>query len=38
VFTKFASDYDFQEYIKIAFSRFQNGLPPEPMLKEEEPE
>lgn len=36
VFTKFASDYDFQEYIKIAFSRFQNGLPPEPMLKEEE--
>lgn len=38
VFTKFASDYDFQEYIKIAFVRFQNGLPPEPMLKEEEPE
>lgn len=38
VFTKFASDYDFQEYIKVAFARFQNGLPPEPMLKEEEPE
>lgn len=38
VFVKFASDYDFQEYIKIAFSRFQQGLPPDPMLKEEEQE
>lgn len=37
-FTKFASDYDFQLYIKKAFVRFQNGLPPLPFLKEEEEE
>lgn len=35
-FTKFASDYDFQSYIKQAALRFQNGLPPLPFLKEEE--
>ncbi|MFN8291952.1 MAG: carboxypeptidase-like regulatory domain-containing protein [Chitinophagaceae bacterium] len=37
-FTKFASDYDFQSYIKAAYFRFQNGLPPLPFLKEEEEE
>lgn len=35
-FTKFASDYDFQLYIKHSFLRFQNGLTPLPFLKEEE--
>ncbi len=34
-FTRFASDYDFQSWIKKAFVRFQNGLLP---LKEEEPD
>ncbi len=38
LFTKLSSDYDFQEYIKICFARFQQGLPPEPILKEEEQE
>lgn len=37
-FTKFASDYDFQSYIKAALFRFQNGLPPLPFLREEEEE
>ncbi len=37
-FTKFASDYDFQSWIKQAFFRFQNGLAPLPFLKEEEEE
>lgn len=36
LFTKIASDYDFQQYIRESFARFQQGLPPEPMLKEEE--
>lgn len=36
LFTKLANDYDFQEYIKICFIRFQQGLPPEPILKEEQ--
>ena len=27
-FTKFSSDYEFQEYIKVAHSRFKRGLPP----------
>lgn len=36
IFTKFASDYDFQLYIKNSFLRFQTGLPPQPMLKEED--
>lgn len=34
-FTKFASDYDFQSWIKQAFTRFKNGLAPLPFLKEE---
>lgn len=37
-FTKFASEYDFQSYIKQAHIRFQNGLAPLPFLKEEEKE
>lgn len=37
-FTKFASDYDFQSYIKQAHLRFENGLAPIPFLKEEEEE
>ena len=37
-FTRFASDYDFQSWIKRALLRFQNGLPPLPMKNEEEPE
>ena len=37
-FTRFASDYDFQSWIKSAFLRFQNGLPPLPFLKEELPD
>jgi len=35
-FTKFASDYDFQSWIKQAHTRFENGLAPLPFLKEEE--
>ena len=35
-FARFASDYDFQSYIKQAFLRFENGLAPLPFLKEEE--
>lgn len=38
MFTKLSGDYEFQQYIKIALYRFKRGLPPEPMLKEEEPE
>jgi hypothetical protein len=37
-FTRFASDYDFQSWIKSAFLRFQNGLPPLPFQKEELPD
>lgn len=37
-FTKFANDYDFQSWVKQAFIRFQNGLPPLPFLNEEEEE
>lgn len=35
-FTKFASDYDFQSYIKQALLRFQNGMPPIPFTRPEE--
>ncbi len=35
-FTRFANDYDFQAYIKQAYLRFENGLPPLPFLKNEE--
>ena len=38
LFTTIANDYNFQEYIRISFVRFQKGLPPEPLLKEEEQE
>lgn len=34
-FTLLTGDYDFQKYIKDAYERFKNGLPPEPILKEE---
>ncbi|MFZ9387444.1 MAG: carboxypeptidase-like regulatory domain-containing protein [Chitinophagaceae bacterium] len=34
-FTRFANDYDFQSWIKYAFARYQNGLPP---LQEELPQ
>jgi hypothetical protein len=37
-FTRFANDYDFQSWIKKAFLRFQNGLPPLLWLREEEPD
>ncbi len=32
-FTMLTSDYEFQEYIKEAYRRFINGLPPIPFLK-----
>ena len=38
MFTKLSGDYEFQQYIKTALYRFKKGLPPEAMLKEEEPE
>jgi plasmid maintenance system killer protein len=38
MFTNLAGDYEFQQYIKTALYRFKRGLPPETMLKEEEPE
>ena len=38
MFTKNSGDYEFQQYIKTALYRFKKGLPPEAMLKEEEPE
>ncbi len=38
IFTKLSGDYEFQQYIKTSLYRFKRGLPPEAMLKEEEPE
>lgn len=35
-FTKYSGDYEFQQYIKTSLYRFKRGLPPEPMLNEEE--
>lgn len=35
-FTVLTSEYDFQEYIKEAYRRYINGLPPIPFLKPEE--
>jgi plasmid maintenance system killer protein len=35
-FTQLSGDYEFQQYIKTSLYRFKRGLPPEPMLKEEE--
>jgi hypothetical protein len=37
MFTLLAGDYDFQKFIKDAYSRFKNGLPPVTLFKEEEP-
>ena len=36
LFTKYSGDYDFQLYIKQAYNRFQKGLPPDALFKEEE--
>jgi hypothetical protein len=33
-----SADYDFQKYIKDSYRRFKRGLPPLPILKEEEEE
>jgi hypothetical protein len=38
IFTQQSGDYDFQQYIKTSLYRFKKGLPPDPVLKEEEPE
>jgi plasmid maintenance system killer protein len=38
MFTKLSGDYEFQQYIKTALYRFKKGLPPDPIMKEEEPE
>jgi hypothetical protein len=38
MFTKLSGDYEFQQYIKTALYRFKRGMPPELILKEEEPE
>ncbi len=35
VFTQIATDYEFQEYIKIALYRYKRGLPPDPIMKQE---
>lgn len=35
-FTIGAGDYDFQKYIKDSYERFKLGLPPAPMINEEE--
>jgi hypothetical protein len=37
-FTMSSSDYDFQQYIKVAFYRYKRGLPPQQMRNEEEEE
>ncbi|MEO5947205.1 MAG: hypothetical protein ABIP79_10355 [Chitinophagaceae bacterium] len=36
LFTKYSGDYDFHLYIKQAYNRFQQGLPPDALFKEEE--
>lgn len=38
MFTKLSGDYEFQQYIKTALYRFKRGMPPEAIMKEEEPE
>lgn len=38
MFTELTGDYDFQQYIKDAFARFKNGLPPLAIFKQEEEE
>ena len=37
-FTMLSGDYEFQQYIKTALYRFKRGLPPDDMMKQEEPE
>ncbi|MBC7946994.1 MAG: carboxypeptidase-like regulatory domain-containing protein [Chitinophagaceae bacterium] len=37
-FTLYTSDYDFQQYIKDSYRRYLVGLPPLPMLRQEEEE
>ena len=37
-FTLLTSDYDFQKYIKDSYKRFQFGLPPVPIFKQEDEE
>jgi hypothetical protein len=37
MFTLLAGDYDFQKFIKDAYSRFKKELPPVTLFKEEEP-
>ncbi|MES1221460.1 MAG: hypothetical protein ABUT20_38520 [Bacteroidota bacterium] len=37
-FTLLADDYSFQQYVKISFTRFKKGLPPDPIFKLEEEE
>jgi hypothetical protein len=37
-FSMTSTDYEFQQYIKTAFYRYKRGLPPQPMLKEEDEE
>ncbi|HEX5651813.1 MAG TPA: hypothetical protein VFX58_01990 [Chitinophagaceae bacterium] len=34
-FTQLSSDYEFQQYIKIAHNRYKKGLPPDPLFKQE---
>jgi hypothetical protein len=38
MFTNLSGDYEFQQYIKTALYRFKRGMPPEAIMKEEEPE
>ncbi len=38
IFTQLSGDYEFQQYIKTSLYRFKRGLPPQPMLKEDEKE
>lgn len=38
MFTKFAAEYDFQQYIRDSYFRFKNGLRPLPFLKQEDEE
>jgi len=35
-FTKVSGDYEFQQYIKTSLYRFNKGLPPDPVMREEE--
>lgn len=38
MFTKLSGDYEFQQYIKTALYRFKRGMPPDPIMKKDEPE